>query len=136
MNLQYFRILHPIKIRKRTIWFTIGILALFLLFSSWGIVFGESNSIQNQDKFGYFIISSSPEKGELYFDGVFYGSTPAKVKVQTDTSPSHTIKIKINGYEEYSKNIPYNPEQGQTIPIELDATHTLDNIRDFLGQNQ
>ena len=84
---------------------------------------------------GWFKVESLPQIGEVYFDGQSYGSTPALIPVSSDALPSHEITVRMDGYEEYTKQISYNPENGETIPIVLDATHTLDNIVEFLNQN-
>lgn len=66
---------------------------------------------------GYFSINSIPSGGDVYFDGTFQGETPVVVTVSTTGNPSHTIKITLPGYEQWTSTYNGNPQPGQTIPI-------------------
>ncbi len=66
---------------------------------------------------GYFSIDSSPPSGDVYFDGSFWGETPALVTVSTTGTPIHSIRISLAGYDEWSSSYYGNPQPGQTIPI-------------------
>lgn len=99
------------------------------------VLANSSDLSVNPTKSGWFRVESVPQVGEVFFDGQSYGSTPALIQVRSDAPPSHEITVRMEGYEEYTKQISYNPGNGQTIPIVLDATQTLDNIVEFLNQN-
>ncbi|MCE5299217.1 MAG: PEGA domain-containing protein [Methanoregulaceae archaeon] len=71
---------------------------------------------------GYFSINSVPSGGEVYFDGAYWGETPAMVTVSTTGNPDHTIRISLPGYEEWSDSYYGNPKDGQTIPITAQLT--------------
>ncbi len=103
-------------------------LLMILIICSIGAVVSAVNS-----NYGYFKVESSPQTGEVIFDGKSYGYTPALIQVNEDASPYHEVVVIMEGYEEYSQQISYNPVKGQTIPISLDATHTLDHIGEFLN---
>lgn len=53
----------------------------------------------------------------MYFDGAWWGETPAMVTVSTTANPAHTIRISLPGYQEWSDSYYGNPKDGQTIPI-------------------
>jgi len=71
---------------------------------------------------GYFSISSSPSYGDVYFDGSFWGETPVVVTVSTTGTPTHSIRISLAGYEEWSSTYNGNPQPGQTISINAQLT--------------
>ena len=116
-----------------------GIITLFLIsaiFSISGVVFAESSDLSaTSTDSGWFRIESAPQVGEVSFDGKSYGLTPALIMVSADAPPNHEVTIRMEGYEEYTKEIPYNPGRGETVPIVLDATQTLGNIVEFLNKN-
>ena len=116
--------------------FKAGIFTLILtvVISIGGVVFADSLSPDNSN-YGWFKVESLPATGEVIFDGQSYGSSPALIKVNTDAPPSHEIIVKMDGYEDYSQQISYNPGKGETVSINLDATKTLDNIIAFLKEN-
>jgi hypothetical protein len=121
---------------KRTIFLQrilgIGVFFLFII-AAGGLVQANTNLPQSDvDGYGYFKVTSIPENGELIFDGQSYGNTPALIKVASDSTPSHQVIIKMEGYEDYYQDISYNPDSGQTVSINLDASHTLNNIIEFL----
>ena len=66
---------------------------------------------------GYFSINSVPSGGDVYFDSAFWGETPVVVTVSTTGTPTHTIRITLPGYEEWTSTYNGNPMAGQTIPI-------------------
>ena len=66
---------------------------------------------------GYFSINSVPSGGDVYFDSAFWGETPLVVTVSTTGTPTHTIRITLPGYEEWTSTYNGNPMAGQTIPI-------------------
>ncbi|PWR72748.1 PEGA domain-containing protein [Methanospirillum lacunae] len=109
----------------------VGVFALLLIFIICSI--GGMVSAANPG-YGYFKVDSAPQTGEVIFDGKSYGYTPALIQVNEDSSPSHEVVVKMEGYEEYSQQISYNPGRGQTVPISLDASHTLDHIGEFLSR--
>lgn len=82
--------------------------------------------------FGFFLFDSHPQ-GEVVFDGVSCGNTPAMVKVLCSSNSTHEVTIKIEGYEDYSRQLTENPEPGQTVPITL-QTNLIMNIRNFLSE--
>ncbi|NLV27954.1 MAG: PEGA domain-containing protein [Methanomicrobiales archaeon] len=88
----------------------------------------ESNS---PDALGWFQFESQP-MGELIFDGVSYGNTPVKVPVSMYSNPFHEVIIKMEGYEEYSREITENPGPGETIPVSLN-TNLIANIQKLLS---
>ncbi len=71
---------------------------------------------------GYFSINSVPSGGEVYFDGSYWGETPAMVTVSTTGNPDHTIRISLPGYEEWSDSYYGNPKDGQIILITAQLT--------------
>ena len=71
---------------------------------------------------GYFSINSIPSGGDVYFDNSFAGETPVVVTVSTTGNPSHSIRITLAGYEEWSSTYNGNPMEGQTIPITAQLT--------------
>ena len=71
---------------------------------------------------GYFSINSVPSGGDVYFDGAYWGETPAMVTVSTTGNPDHTIRISLPGYEEWSDAYYGNPKDGQTIQITAQLT--------------
>ena len=71
---------------------------------------------------GYFSINSVPSGGDVYFDGAYWGETPAMVSVSTTGNPDHTIRISLPGYEEWSDSYYGNPKDGQTIQITAQLT--------------
>ncbi len=71
---------------------------------------------------GYFSINSNPSYGDVYFDGAYWGETPAMVTVSTTGNPDHTIRITLPGYEEWSDSYYGNPKDGQTIQITAQLT--------------
>jgi hypothetical protein len=109
----------------------LSIIILSIIISTGASVLADSSSAN----YGYFKVDSAPESGEVIFDGLSYGSTPALIKVDSDAQPFHEVIVRMDGYEEYSRQISYNPGNGETIPIVLDASHTLDNIIEFLEAN-
>lgn len=66
---------------------------------------------------GYFLINSVPSGGDVYFDSAFWGETPVLVTVSATGTPTHTIRITLPGYEEWTSTYNGNPMAGQTIPI-------------------
>ncbi len=111
-----------------------SILAFFILISLCTNVYADVSSSQTGSAgYGYFKVISSPASGEVIFDGQSYGNTPALIRVSTDAVPLHEVVVKMNGYEDFTQQISYNPQSGETIPISLDASHTMDNIIEFLG---
>ncbi|HWQ67744.1 MAG TPA: PEGA domain-containing protein [Methanospirillum sp.] len=71
---------------------------------------------------GWFSVDSSPSGADVYFDGSYYGSSPIMVKVMTTATPSHTLLVRMNGYQDYTMDLPYNPGQDQTVPLYIRLT--------------
>jgi len=66
---------------------------------------------------GWFSIDSIPSGGEVTFDGIFQGSTPALVRVPATGTPSHQILVRMIGYYDWFQSVQENPLPDQTIPI-------------------
>jgi MYXO-CTERM domain-containing protein len=67
---------------------------------------------------GYFDIQSSPNGGEVTFDGQYKGETPVTVPVYTSATPRHTISISYPGYQTWTQTYNQNPQPGQTIYVQ------------------
>lgn len=109
-----------------------GIIAGILITAIIGLSGGVTAENAN---YGWFKVVSSPASGEVIFDGQSYGQTPALIKVNSDAPPTHEIIVIMDGYEEYSQQVSYNPGTGETVPIVLDASQTLDHMVEFLNKN-
>lgn len=92
--------------------------------------------------FGYLTIESSPSGAEVYVDGSYKGTTP----ITLELSPvGHKVKIKKEGYEDYTKTVTVeagksvsvsarlvaipisqetSPERQQPSPTTSESTHT------------
>ncbi len=92
--------------------------------------------------FGYLTIESSPSGAEVYVDGSYKGTTP----ITLELSPGgHKVKIKKEGYEDYTKTVTIeagksvsvsarlvaipisqetSPERQQPSPTTSESTHT------------
>ena len=66
---------------------------------------------------GWFKIESNPSGADVTFDSSYQGTTPVLVRVLVTATPSHDLKIRKNGYQEYFQRITYNPGRDETIPI-------------------
>jgi hypothetical protein len=110
---------------------------IFSIFCIIGIVCADTpDTFGNSVDYGWFKVDSVPHIGEVFFDGQYYGSSPIMVMVCEDEFPSHEVIIRMDGYEDYTQRISYNPGSGEIIPISLDATHTLANIFQYLNKNE
>ena len=71
---------------------------------------------------GFFSINSVPSGADCYFDGMWQGETPVTVQVSTTGTPSHSIRLTLEGYQEWTSSYNGNPGPGQTIPITATLT--------------
>lgn len=69
------------------------------------------------DDYGFFKIDTYPQGADVYFDSGYQGTSPVLVKVMTTATPSHDLKISMNGYRDYTQHISMNPGSGQTVPL-------------------
>lgn len=109
------------------------LLVFLILVISINVVY--ANTIDNPEQtldIGWYQFNSEPQ-GEVIFDGISYGLTPVSIPVRTESNPFHEVIIKIEGYEEYSRQLTENPEPGQIIPISLN-THLIANIQKLLSE--
>lgn len=111
-----------------------SLILMTILLCAGSIAYADSpvNPASN-DGYGTFSIESFPVSGEVIFDGQSYGYSPALIPVNQDAAPFHEVIVRMPGYEDYSRQISYNPARGETVPIVLDATATLTNIISFLN---
>lgn len=58
------------------------------------------------DDDGTLTVTSTPEAAEVYSDGNFVGTTPAKLKLK---SGKHTIRVAFTGYKEWSREVTVPP---------------------------
>lgn len=72
---------------------------------------------------GYFEITSSPSGAGVTFDGSYKGLTPVTFQVYTTGSPSHTIQVTKQGYQNWEDSYYGNPEAGDTITINADLIY-------------
>ncbi|WP_319579356.1 PEGA domain-containing protein [uncultured Methanospirillum sp.] len=66
---------------------------------------------------GFFKIDSIPSGADAYVDTDYYGGTPLLVKIPTTATPSHDIRVTMNGYRDYTEHISTNPGKEQIYPI-------------------
>jgi len=66
---------------------------------------------------GFFKIDSIPSGADAYVDTDYYGGTPVLVKIPTTVTPSHDIRVTMNGYRDYTEHISTNPGKEQIYPI-------------------
>nr|WP_319539207.1 PEGA domain-containing protein [uncultured Methanospirillum sp.] len=66
---------------------------------------------------GFFKIDSIPSGADAYVDTDYYGGTPVLVKIPTTATPSHDIRVTMNGYRDYTEHISTNPGKEQIYPI-------------------
>ncbi|MDD1728734.1 MAG: PEGA domain-containing protein, partial [Methanospirillum sp.] len=50
-------------------------------------------------------------------DNSYYGTSPVLVKVMSTGTPSHTIRVTMNGFREYVQQVSMNPGKDETVPI-------------------
>jgi len=66
---------------------------------------------------GFFRIDSAPQGADAYVDTDYYGTTPVQVKILSTATPSHDIRVTMNGYRDYTQHISTNPGNGEVYPI-------------------
>ncbi|MDD1730067.1 MAG: PEGA domain-containing protein, partial [Methanospirillum sp.] len=66
---------------------------------------------------GWFKIDSDPQGADVRVDDSYYGTSPVLVKVMSTGTPSHTIRVTMNGFREYVQQVSMNPGKDETIPI-------------------
>ncbi len=71
---------------------------------------------------GYYQVSSSPSGAEVYFDGIYKGTSPVTIEVSTTGTPGHTINVYKSGYQSFSQYYAGNPQEGQTIYVYASLT--------------
>jgi hypothetical protein len=86
---------------------------------------------QNGGGTGYISIDSFPQGADVYFDGISQGTTPVTVSVSSTGTPSHTIRVSMSGYQEWSGHVSGNPAPGETIYqnaylVEIQPTITVE----------
>lgn len=74
-------------------------------------------AVATPDDDGKLTVTSTPEAADVYSDGNFVGTTPAKLKLK---SGKHTIRVVLAGYKEWSREV--------TVPSgsELNLASTLE----------
>jgi len=90
-----------------------GLLLLAALF----IMPAQAVSVSAGGSVGYFMISTDPADGTVYFDGVDQGSAPVTVWVYTTGSPRHTVVVEKDGYQTWVQLLTKNPGKDQTIAV-------------------
>lgn len=75
----------------------------------------EPTSVGND--YGWLKIDSAPQGADVRVDDSYYGTSPALVKIMTAATPSHDIRITMNGYRDYVQHLSTNPGRDETIPI-------------------
>ena len=80
---------------------------------------------------GWVSIDSNPQGATVYFDGSNEGTTPVSVQVMSTATPSHSIRITKNGYQDWSSQLSRNPGSGETIYqyanlVEIQPTITVE----------
>jgi hypothetical protein len=67
---------------------------------------------------GTVYVTSSPNYASVYVDGTgnYYGKTPVTLTLYPG---SHTVLLKLNGYNDYSTTIWVNANQAQNLPVSL-----------------
>ncbi len=85
---------------------------------------GESKTISATltPTFGYLSIDSTPQGAKVYIDDSYVGDTPLKdYKLPTG---EHTVKVVMDGYEEFTKTVTINSGEKVSIEAGLIATQT------------
>jgi hypothetical protein len=90
-----------------------GLLLLAALF----IMPVHAVSVSTGGSVGYFMISTDPPDGTVYFDGVDQGAAPVTVWVYTTGSPRHTVVVEKDGYQTWVQLLTTNPGKDQTIAV-------------------
>ncbi len=80
---------------------------------------------------GWVSIDSVPQGAEAYFDGSFIGMTPATTRVLSTGDPSHSIKVSMSGYQDWTSHMSGNPAPGETLYqvanlVEIQPTITVE----------
>lgn len=112
--------------------FKIFLIFLILVISIQGITADTGDGSSSDNMIGWYQFNSEPQ-GEVIFDGISFGSTPVSVPVQVYSNPVHDVTIKIEGYEEYNRQLTGNPAPGETIPVSLN-TNLIANIQKLLSE--
>jgi hypothetical protein len=105
------------------------LLIILILFAD-AVCATTSVNMTYQSNLGWYRFESLP-KGEVIFDGVSYGDTPVTVPITNELKPPHEVTIKMDGYEEYYRQLDENPEDGETILVTLN-TSLIRNIQNLL----
>ncbi len=90
-----------------------GLLLLAVLF----LMPVQAVSVSAGGSVGYFMISTDPPDGTVYFDGVDQGAAPVTVWVYTTGSPRHTVVVEKDGYQTWVRLLTTNPGKDQTIAV-------------------
>jgi len=77
----------------------------------------QAVSVSSGGSVGYFMISTDPPDGTVYFDGVNQGAAPVTVWVYTTGSPGHTVVVEKDGYQTWVQLLTRNPGKDQTIAV-------------------
>ncbi|MBP1928880.1 hypothetical protein J2741_001427 [Methanolinea mesophila] len=77
----------------------------------------QAISVTTGGAVGYFMITSDPPGGTIYFDGVDQGAAPVTVWVYTTGPPVHTVVVEKDGYQTLVQQITRNPSRDQTVEV-------------------
>ena len=69
---------------------------------------------------GWYIVRCNVDRAEVYFDGVYKGSTSGgslSVEYKTDMAPFKTIRVSKSGYNTVSQNLPSPPGPGGKVDV-------------------
>jgi len=64
---------------------------------------------------GWIFIDSVPQGAFVELDGVGEGTTPVQIEVSSTGTPSHSLKVSLSGYQDWTGHISGNPAPGETI---------------------
>jgi len=90
-----------------------GLLLLAALF----LMPAQAVSVGTGGSVGYFMITTVPSGGTVYFDGVDQGAAPVTVWVYTTGSPRHTVVVEKDGYQTWVRLFTENPGKDKTIAV-------------------
>jgi hypothetical protein len=68
---------------------------------------------------GGLTVSSTPSGAQVFLDNAFIGITP--LTLESVASGTHTVTIRMDGYEEYSTTTPVNAGATSTVSAALTA---------------
>lgn len=86
-----------------------------------GFIVGNPPSVPT---YGTVSVQSNPSGAAAYVDGQYIGNTPVRYGT---TSGSHTVSVKLSGYQDFSSSI--NVPGGGTIPVVANLAQIVQNGR-------